>query len=138
MGEHTLNKLSIVAKSYIVFHVLVTCLILYNVILRSSYSFSFTLVIPFIFFGSIFEFLHLDAFAFGEDKYDISIGSAIIVAAIMLFNPLELIIFAFFYGISILIFPMTTDLSKIIFNVSETINVTYMAFLVWNFLHIKN
>lgn len=133
-----MSKLSSKAKSYIVFHVLVTCYILYNVILRSSYSVSFSLVIPFIFFGSIFEFLHLDAFGFGEEKFDISTGSAIIVAAIMLFNPLELIIFAFCYGLSILLFPMITEFSKIIFNLSETINVTYVAFLVWNSLHLKN
>lgn len=133
-----MNKLTAGAKSYIAFHVLVTCLILYNVILRSSYGISFSLVIPFIFFGSIFEFIHLGAFNFDGEKYNISTGSAIIVAAIMLFNPLELIIFAFCYGLSILIFPMITELSKIIFNLSETINVTYVAFLVWNSLHLKN
>lgn len=138
MEEHKLNKLTAGAKSYIVFHVIVTCLILYNVILCSSYSISFSLVIPFIFFGSIFESLRLDAFGFGGETFNISTGSAIIVAAIMLFNPLELIIFAFCYGLSILLFPTLTEFSKIIFNLSETINVTYLAFLVWNSLHLKN
>ena len=133
-----MNKLTTGAKYYIIFHVLVTCLILYNVILRSSYRVSFSLVIPFILFGSIFEILRLNAFGFGEEKFDISTGSAIIIAAIMLFNPLELIIFAFCYGLSILIFPTITELSKIIFNLSETINVTYIAYLVWNWLHLKN
>jgi len=133
-----LNKLTVGAKAYIVFHVLVTCLILYNVILRSSYSFSFTLVIPFIFFGCIFEFFRLDAYDFDGEKYEISTGSAIIIAAVMLFNPLELIIFAFCYGLSILLFPTITEFSKIIFNLSETINVTFAAFLVWNSLHIKS
>jgi putative nucleotidyltransferase with HDIG domain len=133
-----LNKLTAGAKSYITFHVLVTCLILYNVILCSNYSISFSLVIPFIFFGSIFEFFRLDAFDFGGETYNISVGSAIIVAAIMLFNPLELIIFAFCYGLSILIFPTITEFSKIIFNLCETINVTFVAYLVWNSLHLKN
>jgi len=68
---------------------------------------------------------------------NISAGAAIILAAVMLFNPLELIIFAFCYGLSIVIFPVLSC-SKIIFNISETINVTYVTYLVWNFLHMKS
>jgi len=94
--------------------------------------------VPFILFGSIFEIFRLNAFTFNGNNFNISAGSAIIVAAVMLFNPLELILFAFCYGLSILIFPTVTDYSKIIFNLSETINVSYAAFLVWNSLYMKN
>jgi len=81
----------------------------------------------------MFEIFRLNAFSVNDQDMNISAGSAIILAAVMLFNPLELIIFAFCYGLSIVIFPILSY-SKIIFNISETINVTYVTFLVWNFL----
>jgi len=86
----------------------------------------------------IFEILRFSAFSFEGEKFNISAGSAIILAAVMLFNPLELILFAFCYGLSIVIFPRILSPSKIIFNLSETINVTYAAFLVWNSLQINS
>lgn len=136
-GEYKLSKLASGAKGYIAFHVLVTCLILYNVLLHSSYSISFSIMIPFIIFGSMFEIFRLHVFSIKGQNMNISAGSAIILAAVMLFNPLELIIFAFCYGLSIVVFPVLSS-SKIIFNISETINVTYVTYLIWNFLHIKS
>jgi len=80
----------------------------------------------------------MNAFNFNGEKFNISAGSAIILAAIMIFNPLELILFAFCYGFSIVIFTKKLNFSKAIFNLSETINVTYVAYLVWDYLHIDN
>ena len=85
----------------------------------------------------MFEILRFSAFRVNEQELSISAGSAIILAAIMLFNPLELVLFAFCYGLSMVIFRNYPP-SKIIFNISETINVTYVTFLVWNFLHMKD
>jgi len=82
----------------------------------------------------MFELFRLSAFSVNGQDLNISAGSAIILAAVMLFNPLELILFSFFYGLSIVIYPKILTPSKIIFNISETINVTYITFLVWNFL----
>jgi len=79
----------------------------------------------------------LSAFSVNGQELSISAGSAIIIAAIMLFNPLELVLFAIFYGLSMIIFRNYPP-SKIIFNISETINVTYVTFLVWNFMHMKS
>lgn len=133
-----MNKLQAGAKCYIAFHVFVTCLILYTVLKYSTYAISFSLVIPFIVFGSLFEILRMNAFNFNGEKFNISAGSAIILAAVMIFNPSELILFAFCYGLSIVLFPKAPHFSKVIFNLSETINVTYVAYLVWNYLHIDN
>ena len=107
-------------------------------LLHPNYSIEFSRVIPFIIFGIMFEILRFNAFSFEGEKFNISAGSAIILAAVMLFNPLELILFAFCYGLSIVIFPKILSPSKIIFNLSETVNVTYITFLVWNLLHMKN
>ena len=133
-----MNRLQAGAKFYIAFHVFVTCLILYTVLKYSNYAISFSLVIPFIVFGSLFEILRMNAFNFNGEKFNISAGSAIILAAVMIFNPLELILFAFCYGISIVVFPKAPYFYKAIFNLSETINVTFVAYLVWNYLHIDN
>lgn len=125
------------SKYYIAFHVLVTCLILYYLLLYATYNISLSRLIPFIFFGAMFEIFRLSAFSVNDQELSISAGSAIIVAAIMLFNPLELVLFAFCYGLSMIAFR-NYPLSKIIFNITETINVTYVAFLVWNFMHMKS
>jgi len=132
------KKLATGAKHYIAFHVFVTCLILYFVLVYSTYTISFSLVIPFIVFGSLFEILRMNVVNLNGEKFNISAGSAIVLAAIMIFNPLELILFASFYGLSIVLFPKAPHFSKVIFNFSETINVTYVAYLVWNYLHIDN
>ena len=95
------------------------------------------MIIPFIIFGSMFEIFRLNAFSVNGQDMNISAGSAIILAAVLLFNPLELLIFAFCYGLSIVIFPILSW-SKIIFNISETINVTYVAYLIWHFLQMKS
>ena len=137
MGEFKLNKLNAMAKFYIAFHVLVTCIILYYVFSNPPYSISYSTVIPFIIFGSMFEILRLNAFGINDQRLNISAGSAIILAAVMLFNPFEIILFAFCYGLSMIIFPILSP-SKIIFNISQTINVTFVTFLVWNSLHMKN
>lgn len=92
------------------------------------------MVIPFIIFGSMFERLHLKAVSVNGQSLTISAGSAIILAAVMLFNQLELVLLAFCYGFSMIIFR-NLPLPKKIFNISETINVTYVTFLVWNFLN---
>ena len=107
-------------------------------LIHNTYSISFSTVIPFIIFGSIFEIFHLNAFSINGENLNISAGSAIILAAVMIFNPLELILFASCYGISIMIFPFVPSLEKGIFNLSQTINVTYLTFLVWDSLHMKN
>ncbi len=86
----------------------------------------------------MFEILRLKAFSVNEQEMNVSAGSAIILAAVMLFNPLELLLFAFCYGLSIVIFPRIVSPFKFIFNLTETINVTYITFLVWNSLHLKN
>jgi len=104
------------------------------VLLHVTYTIELPRVIPFIIFGIMFEFFRLSAFSVNGQDLNISAGSAIILAAVMLFNPLELILFAFCYGLSIVIYPKILNPSKIIFNISETINVTYVTFLVWNFL----
>jgi len=118
--------------------VLITCLILYKVLIHSTYSISFTTLIPFIIFGSMFEILRLKAFTVNGQNLNISAGSAIILAAVMLFNPLELILFAFCYGLSMMIFPFVPSIEKAIFNLSQTINVTYLTFLIWDLLHLKS
>jgi len=92
-------------------------------------------LVPFIVFGCMFEILRLKAFSVNEQEMNVSAGSAIILAAVMLFNPLELFIFAFCYGLSIVIFPRIVSPSKVIFNLTETINVTYITYLVWSYLH---
>jgi len=119
-------------------HVIVSCIIFYNVIIHSVNTILFSRLIPFIVFGCMFEILRLKAFSVNEQEMNVSTGSAIIIAAVMLFNPLELILFAFCYGLSIVIFPRVVIPSKFIFNLSETINVTYVTFLVWNSLHFKS
>ena len=96
------------------------------------------MVIPFIIFGGMFEILRLNAYSVNGQNLNISAGSAIILAAVMLFNPMELILFAFCYGLSMMIFPFVPSLVKVIFNVSQTINVTYLTFLVWDSLRMKN
>lgn len=133
-----MSKLQAGAKYYIAFHVFVTCLILFTVLKYSTYTISFTLVVPFIVFGSLFEILRMNAFSSNGQKFNISAGSAIILAAVMIFNPLELILFAFCYGLSIVLFPKAPHFHKAIFNITETINVTYVAYLVWNYLHITD
>jgi len=132
------NKLHARAKYYITLHVFATCLILYTVLKYSACAISFSLVTPFIVFGSMFEILRMNAFNYNGEKLNISAGSAIILAAVMIFNPLELILFSFCYGVSMVVFPKAPHFSKVIFNISETINVTYIAYLVWNYLHIDN
>lgn len=132
-----MNKLTAVAKSYIAFHVLVTFFIVYIVLLHATYSISFSKIVPFIIFGCMFEIFRQKAFSVNGQILTISAGSAIILAAVMLFNPLELIIFAFCYGLSMIIFRNLPP-SKNIFNTSQTINVTYVTFIVWNFLHMKS
>lgn len=92
------------------------------------------MIMPFIIFGSMFEILHLYAVRVNGQELTISAGSAIIIAAIMIFNPLELVFFASCYGISMVILHKYSH-PKIVFNISETINVTYITFLVWNLLH---
>jgi len=134
-GEYKLNKLTSGAKCYIAFHVLVTCFILSTLLLHDHYTIELTKVIPFIIFGIMLEFFRLSAFSVNGQDMNISAGSAIILAAVMLFNPLELILFSFCYGLSIVIYPKIAAPSKIIFNISETINVTYVTFLMWNYLH---
>jgi len=86
----------------------------------------------------MFEILRLNAYSVNGQNLNISAGSAIILAAVMLFNPMELILFAFCYGLSMMIFPFVPSLVKVIFNVSQTINVTYLTFLVWDSLRMKN
>ena len=103
----------------------------------SSYNISFSLIIPFIIFGSMFEIFRLNAFSVNGQDMNISAGSAIILAAVLLFNPLELVIFAFCYGLSIVIFPILSW-SKIIYNISETINITFVAYLIWHFLQMES
>ena len=103
-----------------------------------TYRIELSKVVPFIIFGIMFEFFRLSAFSVNGQDMNISAGSAIILAAVMLFNPLELILFSFFYGLSITIYPKIVSPSKMVFNISETINVTYVTYLVWNFLHIKS
>jgi len=83
----------------------------------------------------MFEMLHLNGVSVNGQWLTISAGSAIIFAAVMLFNPLELVVFAFCYGLSMI---RNLPLPKVIFNISETINVTYITFLVWHFLHKEN
>jgi len=117
---------------------LVTCLIVYNVLLHSNYRIEFSRVIPFIIFGIMFEILRFNVLDFEGEKFNISAGSAIILAAIMLFNPLEIILFSFCYGLSIAIYPKIVTPSKMIFNVTQTINVTYITYLVWNSLYMKS
>lgn len=107
-------------------------------LLHSRDNIEYYRVIPFIIFGIIFEILRFNVFNFKGQKFNISAGSAIIVAAVMLFNPSELILFAFCYGLSIVIFPKILSPSKTIFNIAETVNVTYITSLVWNLLHMKN
>ena len=133
-----MNKLTAGSRGYIGFHVLVACLIVYYVVLHTNDAIEFSRVIPFIIFGIMFEILRFNVVSFAGEKFNISAGSAIILAAVMLFNPLELILFAFCYGLSIVIYPKILAPSKIIFNLTETVNVTYVTFLVWDFLHIKN
>lgn len=131
-----MNKLTVGARCYVAFHVLVTCFILFYVLLHATNNISFSTVIPFIIFGGMFEILRLKAVSVNGQELTISAGSAIIFAAVILFNQLELVIFAFCYGCSMIIFRNLPP-SKIIFNISETINVTYLTFVVWNFLHIE-
>lgn len=82
--------------------------------------------------------LRFNAFSVNGQNLNISAGSAIILAAVLLFNPSEVIIFAFCYGLSMMINPFVTSPAKIIFNLSQTINVTFLTFLVWDSLHIKS
>ena len=82
--------------------------------------------------------LRFNAFSVNGQNLNISAGSAIILAAVLLFNPSEVIIFAFCYGLSMMINPFVASLAKIIFNLSQTINVTFLTFLVWDSLHIKS
>ncbi|HBP64238.1 MAG TPA: hypothetical protein DD730_08205, partial [Desulfosporosinus sp.] len=78
------------AKVYIAFHVMLTSIIFYYVLKNSPSSILFSRLIPFIVFGSMFEILRLKAFSVNEQEMNVSAGSAIILAAVMLFNPLEL------------------------------------------------
>lgn len=125
------------AKYYIWLHALASLYIIYSVSM-GSHEVSFPFILPFILFGCLFEILRLSAFTVNKEEFNISAGAAIILAAIVLFNPLELIIFATCYGISVVSFPRIQDFTKVVFNICETINVTYISYMVWNALHNKS
>jgi putative nucleotidyltransferase with HDIG domain len=107
-------------------------------VLLEDFTLSFHNLVPFVTFGFLSEMLKFSAYSINEQKFNISAGSAIIFAAIILFNPLELVVFAFFYGISIVVFPLVKDIYKFLFNISQTVNVTYFSYLVWNYLYTGN
>lgn len=127
--------LPIKAKIYIYSHVIIT-LIFFILILKEDFSFSLSTLAPFIIFGCLFEGLRLSVFSANGQAFTMSSGAAIIIAAIILFNPLELFIFSIFYGTSILLFPLVTDIYKIIFNISQTVNVIIVSHVVWDLLHV--
>lgn len=129
-----MNKLLVSAKAYILVNVIISVAIFYSV-LNGNYEVSLARVVPFIIFGGVFELFRLSAFSVKDQQLTISAGAAIIMAAVILFNPLELIIFATCYGVLIVIFPRVASLNKAVFNIVETINVTYLSYIVWHWLH---
>jgi putative nucleotidyltransferase with HDIG domain len=131
--ERCRKNLPIRAKLYVYSHIAVT-LVIFFWVLRSDYSFSLPSLIPFIFFGIIFELLSLNVFTVKDQKLNLSAGSALILAAIILFNPLELLIFSAFYGFIIVLHPWSGNFYKISFNICQTINVTFVSYIGWIFL----
>ncbi|AGK52189.1 HD-GYP domain-containing protein [Bacillus sp. 1NLA3E] len=125
------------AKLYIFAHIILTILIFTNVMFR-DFSFSFIKILPLFVFGCFLEGKSLIAFSIKGQEVNISAGSAVILAGIILFNPLEIIVFSFFYGLVIIIFPLVKDLYKFVFNISQTVNITYLSYLVWANLHVEN
>jgi putative nucleotidyltransferase with HDIG domain len=132
-----MSELSYPTKAYIFFHVLITIFIVFKATI-SEYTVSFPLILPFVFLGSLFESSRLNILTINRQSYQISAGTAIIIAAIILFNPLEIVIFAACYGLSLVFIPRYIGLTKALFNVCETINVVFLASLVWNILHPNN
>jgi putative nucleotidyltransferase with HDIG domain len=131
-----MGALPIKAKFYICAHILVTISIFIYILLQ-NYSFSFIQLIPFIVFGCLMEVLRLSAFSIEGQEVNISAGSAIILSAIILFNPLEVFLFAFFYGLFAMLFPFVKDGYKFSFNVCQTVNITFISYLVWNSLYVE-
>ncbi len=129
--------MDIKAKLYIYTHVLLTLVIIIFINHENRYDVSLLTLVPFIIFGCLFETLRLIAFSIKGQELTISSGAAVILAGIILFNPLELIIFAGCYGISILLFPFEKNLYKIVFNLCQTINITFISYLVWHSLNIN-
>ena len=127
-----MKKISLL-KVYIAIHVAMTIAV-YFVASTQNFSFSIIKVAPFIVLGALFEFLRLDVISLKTQKIEISAGTAIVLAAIILFNPLEIAIFATIYGLIIVLYPFTKDPLKIVFNISETVNVTFFSYLVWTLL----
>ncbi|WP_052947513.1 HD-GYP domain-containing protein [Aneurinibacillus tyrosinisolvens] len=132
-----MSNLSVTTRIYIFFHVLITLFILFKVTLN-EYSVSFPLVLPFVFLGSLFESSRLNILTINHQSYRISAGTAIIIAAVVLFNPLEVAIFAACYGLSLVFIPRYIGFTKALFNVCETINVIFLASLVWNTFQTNN
>ena len=83
------------------------------------------------------EVLRLSAFSIEGQEVNISAGSAIILSAIILFNPLEVILFSLFYGLFVMLFPFVKDVYKFSFNVCQTVNITFISYLVWNSLYVE-
>lgn len=125
------------AKLYIYAHIMMAISI-FGYVLLQDYAFSSYKLVPFIIFGCLLELSKLNAFSINEQAVNISAGAAVIIAAIMLFNPLELIIFSFFYGIAIILFPLIKDKYKVIFNISQTINITFLGYVIWQSLFVKS
>ena len=129
--------MTIKTKLYIYAHILLTILIFINVMIQDN-SFSFIKLSPFFVFGCFFEGRSLIAFSVKDQDVNISAGSAVILAGIILFNPLEIFVFSFFYGLVIILFPIVKDPYKFVFNICQTVNITFISYLVWNFLHVAN
>ncbi|WP_435559919.1 HD-GYP domain-containing protein [Neobacillus sp. LXY-4] len=80
----------------------------------------------------------LNAFSINGEAVSISAGSAVLLASIILFNPLEIITFAFFYGLVVALVPFVKDIYKFSFNVCQTVNITYISYLVWDTFQVEN
>jgi putative nucleotidyltransferase with HDIG domain len=125
------------ARIYIFAHILLTLLI-FTYVLLQNYSFSLVTLIPFIVFGFLMEVLRLSAFTINGQEVNISTGSALILSAIILFNPLEVLVFSLFYGIVVMLFPLVKDGYKVVFNICQTVNITFISYLVWHSFYIDN
>lgn len=125
------------AKLFIYANIAMTILIFVYVLLQ-GYSISLIKLIPFFIFGCICEVSSSSVLSIKGNDVTISVGSAIILAGIILFNPLEIVMFSFFYGFVIILFPLLKDPYKFVFNICQTVNITFLSYLVWNSLYDGN
>ncbi|MHB1653121.1 MAG: HD-GYP domain-containing protein [Desulfitobacteriaceae bacterium] len=125
------------AKTYILANVAMS-LVISILVFGGESQLSLVKLFPFVIFGALSEMFRLSALTVNNQGFNMSSGAAVILAGIILFSPQEVVIFATAYGVALAIFPKITNLWKAVFNFSETLNVTYLTYLVWHALHIKN